>query len=148
MHCKRDNLSGSTLHSADAPVHIRLCTYSLHQCTVNLSERYKNDSFGRSKSPPKAAAPAEAESEFSHMRYTCTLKQTVEKLINDELSIDEHPSVVPLPESATSGSSRRDAASNSTSSSGTKSIRSKGSSTPGRPTSVQVHIQQCYCLQH
>jgi hypothetical protein len=77
------------------------------------------------------------------MRYTCALKQTVEKLINDELSIDEHPSVVPLPESATSGSSRRDAAASS-SSSGTKSIRSKGSSTPGRPTSVQVHVQHTY----
>ncbi|KAG5179327.1 Sec1-like protein [Tribonema minus] len=75
-------------------------------------------SFGR-KSTPKGSG--EDEHEFSHMRYTCPAKPIIEKLILDELPIEDHPSVLPLPEGK---AQRRDTStSSSTAATGGKSAR-------------------------
>ena len=85
---KRTLLQAAVMHASSG----------LHTCVCMGHCR-----FGRSKAPKSPSAPVEDEHEFSHMRYTCTLKHTVDKLLQDDLSIEEYPSVVPLPESATSG---------------------------------------------
>lgn len=57
----------------------------------------KGFKFSLSLSSSGGAKPEDGQ-EFTLMRYTCQTKSTVERLLNCELSVDEYPSVVPLPE--------------------------------------------------
>lgn len=42
-------------------------------------------------------ARADNESEYSSSRYTCALKTILEDMANDRLSVDQYPSILPLP---------------------------------------------------
>ncbi|CAM9775386.1 unnamed protein product [Chrysoparadoxa australica] len=94
-----------------------------HSKAAAVQEEPKKSKFKFKLGFSSSSKVPEDEQEFSHMRYTPPLKLTVQSLIDNSLSLNDFPSVLPLPEDASGGMQGGGGAS--------KSIRKANSNQPG-----------------